>query len=145
MDEVSHVRVRALPFLGKQPCYLPLSSLRILGGHPIHGVDKQDEVSSAFEACRFVFILFLLGMLLEDFGGGGRAIGPEVRVADTDVKDSSSPRISETVGQDVPSGFIPEDDCTVGYGRDGFGGICGIGCSSLRSVAIEDGGFDHDA
>ena len=70
-------------------------------------------------------------MSLEDFGGGGCAVGPGVRVTDTDVEDSTSSAISKAVGQDITSGFISEDGSTGGYGRGVGGGRCGIGCTGL--------------
>ena len=136
-DESDHLRVRSAPFLGEETGEAFLGSSGVLGSEAVHRVDERGEVATPFKAGGFVFPLLLRGGALEDLGGFGVAVGPGIRVTQTDVENGPTGALPKSVGEDVATRLIAEV-------VDALGGVLAP-LASCHAAAIEYGGLDGDA
>ena len=136
-DETLHFRVLAAPFLGEGAGQVLLCSTRVFGGEAVNGVDQRGEVPSPLEAGGFVLLFLLGGGMSENFGGVHVAIGPGIRVTQTDVEYGPAGTLPKSMGEDVSSRVVAR-----------LGGALGgmlAPLASSHTTAIEYGGRDGDA
>ena len=136
-DEPDYLRVWAAPFFGEETGEALLGSSGIFGGKSVDRVDEGSEVPSPLEAGSFVLRFLLLGGTLKDLGGVRVAVGPGIRVTQTDVEDGPTGALPESVGEDVATRFVAEV-------VDALGGVLAP-LASCHAAAIEYGGLDGDA